>query len=259
MKISINYFSNRLLLFWGVLGKDIIQIGQNFFCHPNSWKISLIKCPGKNLKSLIWGFGFPVCAKSSNSQSVTGKIGYQIRLPGLAFLAGRGMIFLKNDPRIYLIETQPEANSTEIQSLRFSETQIIGKNESGLADDNFKRIEYLTHNMLTFIDSRADGQSKLYKDPKDGRFWQMLDHVYEGSNLQEIELTHVTIPQWSFEFLESKNMRARGQNALNQEDFYESLEEDPRKLPCQFEDCKDVRIKGGPYCKRHHYQLIMMP
>jgi Immunity protein 27 len=42
-----------------------------------------------------------------------------------------------------------------------------------VGDENANRIEQLTQNYLTRIADSHDGWSTLYRDPNDGRYWEM--------------------------------------------------------------------------------------
>jgi len=56
-----------------------------------------------------------------------------------------------------------------------SETEIRGSahlNES--ADASFERIQRLTESYLKRIGATPDGWDVLYKDPSDGRFWELI-------------------------------------------------------------------------------------
>ena len=44
-----------------------------------------------------------------------------------------------------------------------------------VADDAASRIEALVAGPLTLVATSADGWSKLFRDPRDGRFWE---HTY---------------------------------------------------------------------------------
>lgn len=65
------------------------------------------------------------------------------------------------------------------------ETQIIGhwivKNGSVTADSNCERISYLTQSFLIEQGRDESGWDALYKDPNDGRLWEL---IYPNSELQ---------------------------------------------------------------------------
>ena len=51
------------------------------------------------------------------------------------------------------------------------------------ADDVALRIERLTQSHLKFVESRKGGWTKLYRDPADGRFWELSypsSHMHGG-------------------------------------------------------------------------------
>ena len=56
----------------------------------------------------------------------------------------------------------------------FQNNQIVG-------DENCIRIEYLIENYLIFIRNDYSGWETLYKDPIDGRYWEL---TYPHSELQ---------------------------------------------------------------------------
>jgi hypothetical protein len=59
-----------------------------------------------------------------------------------------------------------------------SETEIIGgiKNEHGVAtnDEQLTRIWWLITNKLDKIATADNGWEQLYRDPNDGRFWELF-------------------------------------------------------------------------------------
>lgn len=58
-----------------------------------------------------------------------------------------------------------------------TETKIAGqwKEQEGnvVEDENCKRIKNLTESYLQRVTSSEDGWTTLYKDPEDGRYWEL--------------------------------------------------------------------------------------
>ena len=59
-----------------------------------------------------------------------------------------------------------------------SETEIIGKwlisQDRAVADETCQRIADLTKNYLVELGRDSSGWDTLYRDPNDGRFWELI-------------------------------------------------------------------------------------
>ena len=74
-----------------------------------------------------------------------------------------------------------------------SETKIIGGYTltagEYIPDEAYRRIDYLCKNYLIFIKTDWSGWEWLYKDPSDGRFWEMIrpQGAYHGGGPPQLQ------------------------------------------------------------------------
>jgi len=66
-----------------------------------------------------------------------------------------------------------------------------------LEDDACKRIRFLVDNELKYLSTSKDGWEKLYKDPQDGRYWELSFPCGEmhGGGPQSLFLANFTVIQ----------------------------------------------------------------
>jgi len=60
-----------------------------------------------------------------------------------------------------------EADETELKG------NWIEKDEQVIEDETCKRINYLIDEVLTYLSTDSSGWEKLFKDPADGRLWEL--------------------------------------------------------------------------------------
>jgi hypothetical protein len=64
------------------------------------------------------------------------------------------------------------------EELRPDETELVGawvSSASGVqADENCRRIDWLTSNRLVSVGSTDSGWATLFRDPRDGRLWERI-------------------------------------------------------------------------------------
>jgi hypothetical protein len=69
-------------------------------------------------------------------------------------------------------------------SIRSDEIEIRGswirRGQEVIADDNCRRIEHLIESHLKRVGHDTSGWDTLYRDPKDGRYWEL---IYPQSDL----------------------------------------------------------------------------
>jgi hypothetical protein len=142
--------------------------------------------------------------------------------------------------------------------------QIPGEIQS----DQYLHLQNLLKYYLTKIDQRESpefGKTQIYKDPKDGRYFQYLE-ASSQSEVKKIFLTYVNWAQWEHFYLEKKMAKKIGikfqvsgedQITLNDDaDFYHSLVADPMGDICDDEGCGQVRVRYSSLCRNHHFEAV---
>jgi hypothetical protein len=140
----------------------------------------------------------------------------------------------------------------EHRPIDYSETLIEGQK----GDPHEARIKYLVSEVLEYVDQRSseEGGSKLYKDSKDSRLWQLTNAP--DSDHTTCRLAFVTQEQWIY-FYREKKEGTKGEWGHEEEvDFYQSLEEDALGGDCADQNCSSPRVKYSSLCREHHFEAI---
>jgi hypothetical protein len=116
--------------------------------------------------------------------------------------------------------------------------------------DQQQRIKNLIENYLELVQKREESPSVLYKDPKDGRYFQWIQ-LDSG----ETQLCHATWGQWEHAYWE-RVLTPNLSFAEQDKEFFEAMEVDEQGESCEDDDCSEARVRFSSLCKHHHFEAV---
>lgn len=163
-----------------------------------------------------------------------------------------GKVIIPKTSQKFIVEFF-DLSKYKFKSLSYSDSHII----SSAQPENNERIKFLITSMKLVEKKESTlGQIELYRS-QDNRLWQMW--FDQNSNCH---LENITQQQWSFDFIEARESKINSINSDNtnltsfDHEYFEMLEEDPRKRKCQEDNCSEICAKGSSLCKKHHFKII---
>jgi len=238
---------------------DIKQI-DDYFIFPKSSlsknSIQLLLKPQKKRISLTWSFGvirkeFSQRTLDAQYAKLTKHSHYFSPLLSLPFTPQwkyrKNIFFSKYLKNIFLYAAE-EVDEFTWDLLPFQQSLIIHDQE---------RLQKLIEKKFIFIDKDESKGITLYKHKVFENFWQLthLSTLLKDSREQEIRLDQVTSSQWTYEFVERRELKKRGILTLDI-DLLDGAKLDHRKTPCEINNCSQVRMSGSSFCPQHHYMII---